>query len=197
MPSNKKKTHEEYVMEIDRINPNIKVIGEYVGVKTPILHKCLIHDIEWFARPDNIIQGKGCPECAKDSRIKKKRMTHEEYVERLFAKNPTIKVVGNYINARTPILHKCLIDNYEWMTTPDKTLSGRGCPKCGGTIKKTHEEYVYEVSIINAAIEVVGRYIDAKTPILHKCLIDCNTWYARPNDILMGKGCPKCIENMV
>ena len=191
----KKKTHEEYVAEAQNINPNIEVVGEYIDSKTKILHRCLIHNIEWMVRPDNIIHGKGCPECAKENRIKNNRMAHEEYVEQLFTKNPAIKVIGKYVNARTPILHKCIIDNYEWMTTPDKTLRGRSCPKCAGNIKKTHEDYVCEMSLVNPNIEVIGQYIDAKTPILHKCLIDRNTWYVRPNDILMGKGCPLCAES--
>ena len=191
----KKKTHEEYIIELAIKNQNIEIIGKYIDAKTPIIHKCKIHDVEWMARPDNILQGKGCPECAKKNRIKNKRMTHEEYVSQLFVKNPTIEVIGKYVNAKTPILHKCTIDGYEWMVMPDKTLRDRGCPKCAGNIKKTHEDYIREVFLVNPDIEVIEQYIDAKTPILHKCLIDCNIWCARPNDILMGKGCPQCTES--
>ena len=36
--------------------------------------------------------------------------------------------------------------------------------------KKTHEEYVEELKVRNPTVEVVGRYIDAKTKIMHHCL---------------------------
>ena len=36
----------------------------------------------------------------------------------------------DYINASTPIRHKCLIDGYEWDATPGNILFGYGCPRC-------------------------------------------------------------------
>lgn len=35
-----------------------------------------------------------------------------------------------YVSANIPILHKCLIDGYEWSVSPSNLLSGHGCPKC-------------------------------------------------------------------
>ena len=67
-----KKTHEEYVNEVFLVNPNIEVVGEYIDAKTKILHRCLIHDVEWMVSPTNILSGKGCPECAKQKRKKSK-----------------------------------------------------------------------------------------------------------------------------
>lgn len=62
--------------------------------------------------------------------------------------------------------------------------------------KKTHKEYVAEVSKINPNIEVIGEYINTMTPIGHKCLI-CgygtnNEWNPIPNEILRKHGCPVC-----
>lgn len=190
--SNNKKTHDEYVAEIAIKNPNIEVVGIYINAKTPILHRCKIDGYEWMVSPTNILSGKGCPECANKNRYEAMAITHEEYVKRVKEINQNIVVLGVYINARTPILHKCKIDGYEWMTIPDHILRGKGCPKCAGNNKKSHDEYVYEMSLINSNIEVVDKYINAKTPILHKCLIHNIEWRARPNDVLCGKGCPIC-----
>lgn len=63
--------------------------------------------------------------------------------------------------------------------------------------RKTHEQYVEEVSTINSNIEVVGRYTEAKTKILHKCKIDGCEWYSTPNNILRGHGCPKCANQLI
>ena len=47
----KKKTHEEYVVEVAKANPNIEVIGTYINIKTKILHRCKIDGYEWYATP--------------------------------------------------------------------------------------------------------------------------------------------------
>lgn len=188
----KKKTHEQYVEELKNINPNIEVLEQYNGAKIKILHKCLLHNFKWLATPDNIIQGGVCFECAKEKHNKAFRITNDEYLSKVKEINSNIDVIGTYVNARTPILHKCKKDNYEWMTTPERILIGNSCPKCAGNLKKTHKEYVCEVKNINSNIEVIEQYINAKTPILHKCLIHNSEWKVRPNDILRGKGCPIC-----
>ena len=182
-----KKTQDEYVQSVFEINQNIDVIGKYVNNKTSILHKCKVDGYEWYAKPYNILNGRGCPRCSK-----KEKYTQEEYIKKVSEININIEVVGTYINAVTPILHKCKIDGFEWYAAPNSVLSGRGCPKCGGSMKKTHEEYVSLVSFINSDIEVIGTYINDKTKILHKCKIDGFEWFAAPNNILHGHGCPKC-----
>lgn len=121
-----------------------------------------------------------------------KKKTHEEYVNELFAIDSNIEVIGLYIDTHTKILHKCKLDGYEWEARPHDLLQGKGCPICAGTKKKTHEQYIKEVAILNSNIEVIGYYAGNKTPILHKCTIDNYEWYAAPTNILKGKGCPKC-----
>lgn len=189
----KKITHEEYVQRVTEINPNIEVIEEYKGIKIPILHKCLAHNIEWMVRPEYIVQGRGCSECIKENSYK----THKEYVEEVAKVNSNIKVVGEYVGARIKILHRCEIDGYEWYAYPFDIVRGIGCPKCasnsvGYKIKKTHDEYVKNLALINHNIEVIGRYVNARTPILHKCKIDGYEWIVRPNNILSGQSCPIC-----
>lgn len=183
----KKKTHKQYVEEVAKINPNIEVIGEYVNTKTKILHRCEVDGYEWYVVPKSILKGHGCPKCGGTLKL-----THEEYIEKVSKINSNIKVLGVYIDTKTKILHRCEVDNFEWMATPDGILHGRGCPKCGGTMNFTHEEYVKKVAEINKNIEVIDKYVNTKTKILHKCKIDGQEWYAMPTNILKGTGCPKC-----
>lgn len=188
----RKKTHEEYVEELKIKNPNIEVVEQYINAKTKIMHHCLIHDVYWEIQPSNVLCGNGCPRCKAERLHNKHARTHEQYIEELAMANPNIIVLEQYIDTHTPILHKCLIDGYEWKAMPYNILYHTGCPKCSGKMKKTHDEYIKEVCSININIEVVGTYIDAKTPILHRCLIDEYEWFAEPTNILCGKGCPKC-----
>ena len=188
----RRKTHEEYVAEVAVINPNIEVVGEYINNEINILHKCKINEClhEWNVKPKHILRGQGCPKCNKIKRTK----THEKYIKEVASINSNIEVIGKYINDSSKILHKCRVDGcgYEWYARPNNILHGRGCPKCGGTIKKTHEEYVDELNIKNNNIEVIEKYINADTPILHLCKIDGYKWFSTPNNILRGQGCPKC-----
>jgi very-short-patch-repair endonuclease len=192
---NIKKNQLEYVEELSLKNPNLEVLEDYINAKTPILHRCKRHNIKWKISPDNALHGYGCKECLREKIGEKNSKTHEQYVKELKEINPNIIVLGEYIDAKTPILHRCLIDGYEWMVRPDNVLCGTGCPKCAGNIKKTHEEYVYELSCINPYIKVIEKYIDSVTPILHECLIDGYQWYAAPTNLLSGCGCPQCHES--
>lgn len=186
----KRKTHEEYVEELAKINPNLEVLGIYANSYTKILHRCKIHSYEWYVAPNRVLCGVNCPVCSG------KVITHEEYVKRVTEINPNIEVVGIYIDSKTKILHRCKIDNYEWYAKPNGILMGNGCAMCYGNKKKTHEEYVNLVSKINQNIEVLGRYVGSNIPILHKCKIDEYEWYAVPSRILQGVGCPKCAKKL-
>lgn len=190
-----KKSEEQYIKEVNQINPNIKVIGRYINSDTPILHKCNLHNITWSTSPISILHGHGCKECGREKNRMTNLKNHDDYVIELKNINPNIVIKDKYINALTSVLHQCLICGYEWMVTPANTLSGKGCPKCAGNARKTHKEYVNEVSIVNPDIEVVGQYVGAKTPILHRCKIDNYIWNVAPSDILNNKGCPQCRES--
>lgn len=61
-----------------------------------------------------------------------KRKTHEEYLKQLKDKNISIIPLENYVDAKTKILHRCMVCNYEWTVTPSNIISSYGCPSCNG-----------------------------------------------------------------
>ena len=191
----KKKTHEEYVQELAISNPDIEVVEKYINATTPIEHYCKKHNVFWNTSPVSILRGSGCKECGKEKIRGQKRKLHAEYIEEVKKINPDIEVKGEYKGANTPILHRCKIDGYEWNVTPSSLLCGHGCPMCAGNVKKTHEQYIVEVAKINPLIEVIGQYINASTPIAHRCKIDEHIWKTAPYAILRGDRCPKCAGN--
>ena len=44
--------------------------------------------------------------------------------------NPTIKIIGKYVNCKTKIKCKCLVCGTVWEATPSNLLKYRGCPAC-------------------------------------------------------------------
>lgn len=61
----KRKTQEEFVKEMNNINPNIKILGKYINKQTPIKCKCKICGCEWDTSiPTNLLRFRlCCPEC--------------------------------------------------------------------------------------------------------------------------------------
>lgn len=176
----RKKTHNDYVYELSVKNPNIEVVDNYIDTRTPIQHYCKKHKIYWNISPSSALKGSGCSECGKEKISAKHRKTHEQYVREVVEVNSDIEVVGEYKNSNIPILHRCKIHNITWNAYPNNILKGCGCCMCGNNVKKTHDEYVSEVSIINPFIEVIDTYINSRTKIRHRCKHDGYIWYVAP-----------------
>ena len=196
------KSHEDYVKEVLNINSDIEVIGKYINNSTPILHRCNRHNIEWYISPSHILEGCGCTKCKREKIYYSKVKNIETYKNEVRRIDNTIEVVGEYVNARTPILHKCLICENEWYTIPDSILSGSGCPKCAykrisKNRMKSHNEFIEELSYVNKDIMILEEYQGATTKILCQCLRDnCgHQWYATPDSLLAGHGCPFCTKS--
>lgn len=125
-----------------------------------------------------------------------KRKTHEEFIKELNDINKDITVLSKYVNNHDKISCQCNKCKYKWNVIPKSLLRGHKCPKCAGMAKKTHEEFLKEMSIIHPDIEVVGTYVDSKSNILCRCKIDKHEWYTTPNSLLRNRGCPKCAGNI-
>jgi hypothetical protein len=191
----RKRTHEQYINEVAKINPNLTVIEKYINNRTAILHRCNIDQYEWRVLPYSILQGKGCPLCAGNA-----KRTYEQYMKSLTLVNPNIEPIEEYINTDTPILHRCKTCEHIWPIKPNHTLRGHGCPMCGFKIsadskRKPQEEYEQELLHVNPNIEVAGKYINYITPLLHRCKKCGNEWDAKPCYTIRGHGCPICNES--
>lgn len=126
-----------------------------------------------------------------------RKKTHEEYVAELAIKNPTVEVVGTYIDAKTKITHHCLVHDVYWDALPGNVLRGKGCKECMKEKNRNHflksqEEYVQQVAKVAPYIIVLEEYCGNDVPISHLCTKHNVEWMARPSSIFNGSGCPKC-----
>ena len=60
---NAKKTHEEFIEELNNINTNILVLGKYININTKIKCQCKIDNHIWYPFPFTILKNTGCPIC--------------------------------------------------------------------------------------------------------------------------------------
>lgn len=125
-----------------------------------------------------------------------KKLTNEEYVAKLAQVNPSVVAEEEYIDSKTKIWHRCLIDEYRWKVKPAAVLFGYGCPKCSHRIQMTNGEFVTQLATINPNIEPLEPYVNMKTKILCRCKVDGYKWRVTPEHLLYRKhGCPMCAGN--
>lgn len=163
----KKKSHEEFVNELNIKNPNIKVLNKYVNVSTKIMVKCIICGNEWMAIPGSLLNGTGCPKCANKNKSNKQRKTKEQFIEEMKIINPNVKIIGDYINNHTKIKCECLICGNIYFMIPKNLRKGQNCPECAmkqrvSKKSKIHEQFIIELNDINKNIKVSNKYINAK-----------------------------------
>lgn len=65
------KTTDDYATEIAKLNPGVRVLGQYAGCNIKIEHQCSTCAHSWLAMPINIRRGTGCPKCAAKRKSEK------------------------------------------------------------------------------------------------------------------------------
>ncbi len=166
---------------------------DYVNCKTKVCIICPEHG-EFWQRPNDHNQGKGCPICGgtgrltKDFFIKKSNELHKD-------KYDYSKV--NYVNNRTKVCIICPKHGEFWQK-PNAHLNGCGCPKCHAD--KTRERLTLsKEAFIKKANEVHGDkydynkvdYVNGKTKVSIICK-NHGIFWQRPESHTLGIGCPKC-----
>lgn len=58
------KSHEQFVIELQNVNPDIEVIDTYIGTHKKIKCKCKLDGTIWYGYPSNLLnKSAGCPTC--------------------------------------------------------------------------------------------------------------------------------------
>ena len=121
-----------------------------------------------------------------------KRLTTQEFIERLNIANPNVEVIGEYLNQRTKIHVTCKECRHEWLGNPSDLLSGHGCPKCryinnSKRTRMSHEIFIERLGQINPHIIVLDQYVTSQEALAVKCELCQYTWKVKPNTLLCAK----------
>lgn len=135
-----------------------------------------------------------CNDCGLEIKIKKLSKTNESYIKELkFKVGDEYTALEKYKDSTTKISTKHNLCGYVWDVLPSNILSGYGCPFCYGNVKKTTEEYKYEIhQLVGDEYSVAGEYEGAHTHIKMRHNICGHEWMVSPSSILGGSRCPKC-----
>ena len=157
--------------------PNIKVLGKYININTKIRFKCLIHDFEFDAFPQNMLRGHGCRKCGNEKQSKLQTKSHDQFVRDVRRINPDIEVIGQYVNMDTKVQVRCLLDDHIWDADPRKLYRGALCAVCSN-----HK-------VLNGVNDVGTTRPDLVMYFKYK---DEATKYTSGSEKIVDVICPKC-----
>ena len=183
----KKKTHEQFIQEMkEKGNSNVKIIGHYEGWDIKIECQCNNNpEHKWYATPNNLLNGRGCPVCGIEKQAQERMLTNEEFLEKAKENvSPNVNVLEEYKGYREKIKCQCKSNPVHiWFATPANLLKGRGCPYCknekvGEMFSITEEEFL---KIFNEKgnpdeLEIIGHYKNLMNQFQYvvKKIIDMN-----------------------
>ena len=191
------KTHERFVADLTAKNPNVEVLGCYVGALRHIEVRCRTCGHVWKPIAGNLLHGSGCPTCAHGKLANSIRKSHDRFVADLAAKNPNVEVIARYEGSAKRVKVRCRECGHVWEPVASSVLYGSGCPECkrhkiSASRRKTHEQFVADLAAKNPNVEVLGRYEGARHRIKVRCRRCGHVWTPVAGSVHNGSGCPKC-----
>lgn len=169
----RKKNTTSFIEEIKNVDSNIKIIGEYVDSNTPIEFICACGRITKREPAQMLLGYTKCPYCSQN------RITFKDFKEKLHNIRPNISLItiiddNNFIGKRNKVEYICECGEKD-IKPMESLLNGVRCPKCtkiktGKMSRKTHEQYVKEVHLINPEVEILSNYDGGENPIKFKCV---------------------------
>lgn len=195
-----RKTTEQFIMELYAANPNIAVLGTYIGAREPILVKCKIDGYEWHATPDNLLRGKGCKMCARKHNSESKRKHFTEIQMAFAERGLRLLTTEDEINslAEDRLRYICPVHG-EQIILWGNFAKGAGCRLCADEangVRQRKETWARIIAYFqNSEYELLSNF-DEYTGAKDSCL-RCNckkhgefkiSW----NNLNKYEGCPVC-----
>lgn len=152
---NLNKTTEEFKKEMEEINNNVIIVGEYIGADAKIGCACKVCKHHWDTTPSILSRGHGCPACAG------KEVCNYNHENCLYYQKPF--VVRNVLNIEDCfrflpfsnfeidfICREC--GNVEPKKIQNVSINGFSCSRCGDGVSYP-EKFCY-----NLMNQIIGKY---------------------------------------
>ena len=129
---------EKLINKMREINYNVKIIGDFYGVTKRIDCECIICGHKWSPYVQNLLEGCGCPECAKNNMGKAIRGINDLWTTHphiaMMLKNPEDGYLYSYGSGKSSVF-VCPNCGYEYDACfNDLTIDMKRCPRCSDGI---------------------------------------------------------------
>jgi hypothetical protein len=172
---------------------NLKPLEPYKSSGTPRKCICLTCRSIVYPRLGDVKKAKTCVKCQGRNTGKSIRLSHKEISET--AKLMNVKLLGSYVNNRTPIEAKCLVCKNLIYPTIGRLRSGMGCIHCG-RIKVAQKRLIpREIALRDfeiARLKVLSEYRNSHQRLKVKCLICKKISTKTYHDLKSGRRCYTC-----
>jgi hypothetical protein len=158
---------------------------------------CTIHG-SFFQSPNHHLSRlQGCPKCKGELISEKRRLTPNQIVERcrsVHGNRYDYPMVDRGVDGKITIV--CPIHG-SFKQDLFNHLNGIGCPRCGGCLKPTLDEFIAKSRKVHGNKYDYSKfnYVNAKTKGTIICPIH-GEFLQVPNNHLSGNGCEKCITSV-
>lgn len=130
---------------------------------------------------------------ADNAYILSRRMTTDQFKEKIAAIQPNIEILGEYKSGSCRIACRCRTCGHTWNPTAHGLLAGYGCPNCYNLSKaKPQETFLQELKRVNSRVELLEPYVASNKRILVKCKKCGHQWRPYASNLLHGYGCAVC-----
>ena len=193
-------SQEEFLKRVNEVFGGLYDFSEsvYVNLHTKVKCICSKHG-EFFARPDHLFSGHGCPKCGCEKTHLKQKLTEEEVKDRINkifnGKYDTSEI--KYINQYTKIKLICPFHG-EFESIPNHLFKGHSCPKCGNVGRKTTESFKEELKKVFGDEYTYDKleYKNNSTKVIVTCKKH-GDFLALPCHLIQGHGCPHCSNSSI
>lgn len=169
--------------EEKQILEKIFPLTKYVKMEEKIKMKCKQCDYEWSVLPDNILRGKGCPNCAGNAKITEKDMI--ELVKEKYKNFEFISFEAKKVILKCKECNKNITRDYRTLKI---TTSKCDCKL--HNIKITNEQFLKQLK--QKQITALEDYKSADQKIKVKCDVCNKEWAPRAASVFKRTGCPRC-----
>lgn len=205
----RRRSTDDYIAELQELGIRITPVEDYVTATTPIKHRFEDCGHITSVKPADVLnkqKGKDIYTCRACSFVAmgKRYRKGEEYLQKIKDLNIPVEVLEDYVNMRTPIMHRFVECGHEAKLRPDHVLEiankeTSGCNICEEKLKnerkrKTIEEFTVELMEHCVNVDVI-EFTGMGNPVKVRCGVCHYEWETFPNSLLKCKtesGCPKC-----
>lgn len=199
----KRKTDTEFKTEVKKLVGNeYSFLEPYKNAKAKLLVKHNKCGQNYYQSPDSFLQGRRCPNCMRRKANRKEALSDEEFNCKLVSKHGIEYFpLQKYKTSQSKMLFEHLTCGRVFKMRPNVILRGAGCPLCAK--EKLADKYRLKdfrkkvKSRWGDQYQIIGKYINYKTPIKVKHLPCDKIYYIQAGKLLSNIECRYCYGNQM